>query len=259
MSTVRYIHWNAGEAGERAERIRALGHAVNHALPRGAAFFRQLAEDPPDAVVIDLTRLPSQGRDLGVSLRTRAGTRHVPLVFLEGDPQKVGRIRELLPDAVYATWDELGPALAEAIAHPPEEPVDPGSVFAAYARTPLAQKLGIKAQESTIVLVSAPADLIGKLGELPDGVELRQAAVAGGDLSLWFTRSRAELEEGIDAMAAGMGEGRLWIAWPKKASGVASDLSQPVVRQVGLAAGLVDYKICSIDQTWSALLFTRRT
>jgi hypothetical protein len=56
-----------------------------------------------------------------------------------------------------------------------------------------------------------------------------------------------------------MGEGRLWIAWPKKASGVASDLSQTVVRQVGLAAGLVDYKICAIDQTWSALLFTRRT
>jgi hypothetical protein len=168
MSTVRYIHWHAAEAGERAERIRALGHAVDHALPRGAAFFRHLAEDPPDAVVIDLSRLPSQGRDLGVTLRTRAGTRHLPLVFLDGDPHKVARIQELLPDAVYTTWDELGPMLAGAIAHPPEEPVDPGSAFAAYAGTPLAQKLGIEARGSrTVVLVGAPADFGATLGPAP--------------------------------------------------------------------------------------------
>jgi hypothetical protein len=60
-------------------------------------------------------------------------------------------------------------------------------------------------------------------------------------------------------MASRLGEGSLWIAWPKKASSVNSDLTQTYVRKTGLAAGLVDYKICSIDATWSGLLFTRRT
>jgi hypothetical protein len=182
----------------------------------------------------------------------------VPLVFLEGEPAKVARIRELLPDAAYATWDDLEAALADGIAHPPEEPVDPGSAFAAYAGRPLAQKLGIKASMA-VALVGAPEGFGQTLGALPPGVELREAETPGeGGLSLWFVRARAELDEGLPAATEALGEGALWIAWPKKASGVASDLSQAVVRKAGLAAGLVDYKIASLDDTWSALLFTRR-
>jgi hypothetical protein len=174
-----------------------------------------------------------------------------------GEPEKVARLRELLPDATYTSWDEIGDALAAAIAQPPAEPVVPGSTFAAYTGRPLAAKLGVKAN-SVLSLVGAPEGFEENLGELPQGVEVRREPVAGGDLTVWFVRWREELEREMGRMAAELGRGALWIAWPKKAAGLASDLSQQQVREAGLAAGLVDYKVCSIDETWSALLFRRR-
>ena len=77
-------------------------------------------------------------------------------------------------------------------------------------------------------------------------------------MNLWFVRSRQELEEQIEEMGLFAAGGGLWIAWPKKASGVISDLSQTVVRRTGLDSGLVDFKICSIDTTWSGLRFSQR-
>ena len=78
-------------------------------------------------------------------------------------------------------------------------------------------------------------------------------------LAVWFLRSCAELEEGLARAIEAIEErGGLWMAWPKRASGVATDLTQQAVREAGLAAGLVDYKVAAIDNTWSGLLFTRR-
>jgi hypothetical protein len=179
------------------------------------------------------------------------------LVFVEGDPDKVARILELLPDAAYTCWERIGDSLQEAIAHPPADPVVPGSAFAAYAGKPLVEKLGVK-EGATVVLVGAPAGFERTLGDLPQGTQLCEGGAADRDLTVWFVRSGQELEGGIEEMAGQAGLGPLWIAWPKKASPMATDLTQQLVRKVGLAAGMVDYKICSVDETWSALLFTRR-
>jgi CheY-like chemotaxis protein len=257
MPSVRLIHWHPAEAQERAGRLQALGFQVHHAAPNPPVLLKELAANPPAAVVIDLSRLPSQGRDLAVLLRERKGTRGIPLVFVGGEPEKVARLRALLPDATYTSWEEIGEALAQAIAQPPAAPVVPGSTFAAYAGRPLAAKLGIKAN-TVLTLVGAPEGFAAKLGELPPGVEVRQESVAGGDLTVWFVRWREELAGGLWRTAAAIGQGALWIAWPKKAAGLASDLSQQMVREAGLAAGLVDYKVCAVDETWSALLFRRR-
>ena len=78
------------------------------------------------------------------------------------------------------------------------------------------------------------------------------------ELILWFVRSAGELERGIDRWVPRVGKGGIWIIWPKKASGVTSDLTQNGVRRIGLDSGLVDYKIASIDQTWSGLKFAIR-
>jgi len=78
----------------------------------------------------------------------------------------------------------------------------------------------------------------------------------GCDLIVWFVRSNRELEDGIEQIKQQVGRNGLWIAWPKKTSSLASDLSQVVVRRVGLAAGLVDYKISAFDDTWTGLKFT---
>ncbi|UCH64203.1 MAG: DUF3052 family protein [Fidelibacterota bacterium] len=218
---------------------------------------RQLRNDPPAAVVIDLARRPSQGRDVALAIRLSKTTRYVPLVFVDGDPEKVARIQEHLPDALYTTWRHIQSALKRAIAHPPTNPVVPRSGLEGYSGTPLPKKLGIKAN-SVVALVGSPEDFERTLGELPEGVVLRRQARSRFDLLIWFTISRKDLERQIERRAAQIGKGGLWIAWPKKTSKIHTDLSQVVVRRIGLAAGLVDYKVCSIDSNWSGLRFTRR-
>ena len=257
MRHIRLIHWNTSEAKGKATILQAGGYGVVFQIPRGSADLRRLRKNPPDAVVIDLSRLPSHGREIGLVLRQMKAARNIPLIFVEGDPEKVARIRGLLPDAVYTTWRNIGSSLKHAIAHPPSMPVIPKSVFEAYSNAPLVKKLGIK-PNSVVALANAPHDFVEKLGDLPDGVTVRTRASARCDLTIWFTKSRKELKANIGKMAVTIGEGKLWIAWPKKGASLASDLTQQDVREIGLAAGLVDFKICSIDQTWSGLLFTRR-
>lgn len=251
---IRLVHWHEAEAEQRAGWLRSAGYQVD-AQPLTPAGLRTLGENPPDAVVIDLGRLPSHGRDMGLQLRIRATTRRVPLVFVGGRPDKVQRVRELLPDAVYTTWEQIGSALEQV--EPLDEPVVPASVFEAYTATPLPKKLGIQAGH-TVALVGAPDGFPATLGELPEGVKVGRGPGGEADVILWFTRSLGELKAGLQQMAAQVGERRLWILWPKKASGVVSDLSQNEVRQAGLEAGLVDFKICSVDAVWSGLCFTRR-
>ena len=256
MPTICLIHWNATEAEERSARIRAAGYEVASGLPPGPDFIKRLRQDPPDAVVIDLSRLPSQGRDMGVALRVSAATRRIPLVFAAGSPDKIERVREVLPDAVYTTWERIDEALAEAVSSPPAQPVVPESTMAGYSGQPLVKKLGIK-PKMTVALLGAPEGIGDAIGELPPGASLQDNAVGCG-LALWFVRSRAELTADLASVSASVGDVPLWIAWAKKTSGQAGDVAEPDVRAVGLASGLVDYKICAIDRTWSGLLFRKR-
>ena len=99
---IHIVHWRPNEAGPLLESVRKAGFAVNYCeTPEGSAVTSALRENVPDAVVIDLSRLPSHGREVAVWLRSRKGTRHVPLIFHGGDPAKVEKVRELLPDAVF--------------------------------------------------------------------------------------------------------------------------------------------------------------
>ena len=171
MYRVRLIHWKAAEAVECVEKLRSAGYDVVYRDMGNSADLKELVEDPTDAVVIDLGRLPSHGRDIGMYLRERKSTRHVPLIFAGGDPQKVERIRELLPDAAYASWDGIDTSLKSAIANAPADPVVPRSGFEAYSGTPLPKKLGIK-EGLTVLLIDAPRDFDGTLGELPKDASL---------------------------------------------------------------------------------------
>lgn len=256
MLLVRLIHWNAEEAEERAKRIQAVGYEVDYALMDPAGL-REMRENPPDAIVIDLSRLPSQGRDFGMNIRKYKSTRHVPLVFVDGDPEKVKKIKRILSDATYTDWEEIQSSLEFTISNPPSDPIVPESVFDVYKGTPLQKKLGLK-PNIVLALLDAPEGFDETLGELPEGVTVRRQARGGADLTLWFTRSKRDLEMRVEKTTQFIGEGHLWIIWPKKASKVKSDLSQVVVRKIGLDSGLVDFKICSVDDIWSGLCFTRR-
>jgi hypothetical protein len=257
MKIIKLILWNADLAHERTLILTAAGYKVDTIIPSGMKSIQSLKENPPDAVLVDLSRLPSQGRDIGMLLRQYRKTRNVPLVFVDGDPIKVESIKKLLPDAVFARWTSILSSLKRAIDHPPADPVKPKSVFDAYAGASLTKKLGIK-PGSVIVLARAPRGFKKKLDPLPKNVKVTNRPSNGRDLTIWFSHSHREFLRMLRPMVAMIGEGRLWIAWPKKGGALSSDLSQPVVRAAGLSEGLVDYKICSIDETWSALLFTKR-
>jgi CheY-like chemotaxis protein len=257
VSRVLLVHWNVAEAKERAARLRGAGHRVEVYAAQGGEGLRDLREKPPDAVVIDLSRLPSHGRAVAVFLRQQKGTRHVPLVFVDGEAEKVARAKELLPDVTYTEWTRIRGDLARALRARPTNPVVPDTM-ADYSGTPLPKKLGIR-DGSTVAMLGAPEGFESKLVPLPKGVRIRRAGRRPSDVVLLFAKSGAELTRrfraGDRALADG---GGLWVAWPKAASGVRSDLSQARVRAFGLARGFVDYKICAIDDTWSGLCFARR-
>jgi hypothetical protein len=135
--------------------------------------------------------------------------------------------------------------------------MSPGSP-AGYSGTPLVRKLGIKPQ-ARLGLIAAPDGFDEVLGELPPGVVVRRRLQGPFDVLVAFTTRRAELERRLPAWRGALDQaGGLWVAWPKRASGVASDLGDGVVRELGLAAGLVDNKVCAIDATWSGLRFVYR-
>ena len=251
------IHWKKEEVEARAAYLIQAGHSVVSDMPAGRDFLAGLAASVPDVILIDLTRLPSQGRDIGVLIRRQVGTRDVPLVFAGGQEDKVSQVRKVLPDAVYTRWEDILQSLADAIANQPQSPVVPDSAFAAYAGKPLFDKLGIK-PGMTVGLINAPYDFSQTLGKLPSKVRLLEGESGECDLLIWFVRSHAELCEQVAKITHSMGDIPLWIAWPKKASGVQTDLAQQTVRDAGLGTGMVDYKVCSIDAIWSGLLFRRR-
>ncbi|HWQ54315.1 MAG TPA: hypothetical protein VN442_11560 [Bryobacteraceae bacterium] len=259
MPRVVLVHWKATEAEERAAVLRGAGYGVSVLVPGSGADLAGLRREPPDAIVIDLSRLPSQGRAVAFDLRRAKAGRTVPIVFAGGEPDKVARTRELLPDAVYAEWDGIAEALTRAFAHPPAvaAPI-PAGAMPGYSGTPLVKKLGIRAG-TTVVLLGAPGNFEAALAGLPEGVRLVRQARGAPTTILLFVRSKAELERRFPAAAGALAEGgRLWLVWPKQASGVRSDLTEIVVRAFGLAEGWVDYKICAVDETWSGLLFARR-
>jgi hypothetical protein len=132
------------------------------------------------------------------------------------------------------------------------------SAAAGYSGTPLVKKLGIKPQ-ARLGLIAAPEGFDGVLGELPAGVVVRRRLRGSVDVLVFFSSRRAELQRRLPALRAALDfAGGLWIAWPKRSSGVSTDLDENVVRELGLATGLVDNKVCAIDATWSGLRFVYR-
>ena len=120
------------------------------------------------------------------------------------------------------------------------------------------QKLGIQAG-GRVALVRAPAGFERALQPLPDGVRLRTQLRGLHDVVLFFATRRAELERRFPSLARGVDPtGGLWVAWPRRNSGVATDLTERLVRDVGLANGLVDDRVCTVDETWSGLCFVHR-
>jgi hypothetical protein len=128
--------------------------------------------------------------------------------------------------------------------------------MAGYSGTPLATKLGIKAGQRIAVL-GAPAGF--EVPDLPDDVQVAHDLLGRLDLALSFHVERTDLEADLPLlMAALVVDASLWVAWPKKASKVPTEITEDIVREIALPTGLVDNKVCAIDQTWSGLRLVLR-
>jgi hypothetical protein len=132
-------------------------------------------------------------------------------------------------------------------------------VAAGYSGTPLATKLGIR-EGSRVALLGAPEGFDHVLAPLPAGVRVLRRLSPGLDVVVLFVTRRLRLEQRFAAAAeAVMPAGGLWVAWPKRASKVPTDLTEDVLREVGLPMGLVDNKVCAVTEVWSGLRFVWRT
>jgi hypothetical protein len=131
--------------------------------------------------------------------------------------------------------------------------------MAGYSGTPLAKKLGIK-PGARLQLLNTPLQFEAALGALPEGVERTVANTdQQADMVIAFHTSAAALSEAFPSHARSTkADGALWIAWPKRASGVSTDLNENLLRDIGLPTGMVDNKVCAIDETWSGLRFVVR-
>ena len=252
MPRALVVCFEPADAPAIADRIRRGGFDPEICPVRAAAGLRAVGQNPPDVVVIDLLRMPSYGRWFGAQLRQRKSTRSIPLVFIEGDPRKTKLVRKLLPDAVYTPLPDLGEAAARAVRNRPAEPVIPD-----VTALPAAAKLGI-GRGDRVALVDAPEGIGKALGPLPRSARFA-CAVESASLILLFARSSVELARKLPALARETPpEAKLWVLWPKKTSGLPSDLNPQRIFEMSASFGLAAHKLCAVDRTWSALAISRK-
>jgi CheY-like chemotaxis protein len=257
VERVRVVHWRAAEAAPLVALLREAGYRVDYEENPDYHLAQKIRAAPPVAVVIDLSRLPSHGGELAIFLRGSKATRHVPIVFVNGAPEKVEVVRQKLPDAVYTVDKRLLPDLRRAIREAPEAPVAPPQMMERYQARTAAQKLGIR-EGAKVAVFDPPRDYAKVIGALPAGAEFTEDDADGCAVALWFVRDAAGYQAALPDMRRIAGQSKLWILWQKQSGGKQSGISSQTIREEAIAMGLVDYKVCSVNETWSALAFARK-
>lgn len=252
MSHVRLLHWNASEAVAIQDLLLKAGFQVDYDQTFDSVSMRKLRENPPAVFVIDLSRLPSYGREIAIARRQSPKTRQVPIVFLEGAPEKVKLIHDVLHDATYCTHIELINTLKNI--QPAQTFVKPVTMMDRYGSRTTAQKLGI-IEGSTVALINPPRNITAVLDEFPGGIELVEQ---DGAVTLCFVNSADSLRADMSHVRGWATKTKLWILWRKKSAPGHDGVTDRLVRETGVDLRLVDYKICSVDKTWSAMLFARK-
>jgi Protein of unknown function (DUF3052) len=256
MKTIKLLSWH-DDIATKAASLKRPGLRIDATpLKRTSGVVGELAHLNPAALILDLDRLPSHSREIALALRSSKSARHIPILFAGGLPEKMDRICSENPDAVYTTWPEAPEALATLLEHPPPVPaIAPPRDF---STTPLPKKLGV-GEDMQIALIAAPDGFEEMLGDLPKSTTLSKRITPKTNLALCFIRSLEDLAATLDLLSLRLPkQASVWIVHPKRTSKHRLDFNQNHVRDAALAAGLVDYKVCSIDADWSALKFAHR-
>jgi len=256
MKTIKLLSWHE-DIKTKAATLKHSGLRIDAtSLIKTSGVVGELARLNPAALVLDLDKLPSHSREIALALRSSRSARHIPILFAGGLPKKIARIRSEHPGSSFASWSDAPRALAALLERPAVTPsVAPPRDFSA---TPLVTKLGVRS-DMQVALIAAPDAFEDLLGDLPANVTLTTRIIPKTNLALCFVRSLADLARAIDLLTLRLPkQASVWIVHPKRSGGHNVDFNQNQVRDQGLAAGLVDYKVCSIDNDWSALKFAWR-
>lgn len=125
--------------------------------------------------------------------------------------------------------------------------------MAGYSGTPLPQKLGIK-PDLTVVTINAPANYRRLLGQIPESVTFSERLKSGSSFVHLFTSRRSEMQKKMSILRDKISDnGAIWVSWPKKSSGISTDVTEDVIREIALPLGFVDIKVCAVDDIWSGL------
>ena len=249
MPVVRLFHWRSEEAEPLIAKLLAAGYEVLYRRETQSPSVREIRDAAPVAIVIDLSRMPSHGRYVAAWVRGSKSIRHIPIVFVDGDPAKVEAIRREIPDAVYTTRGRLVAALKRA--KPVKDPIVPKQMMETDPSRTVAQKLGIR-ERAVVGLIDPPKDYKKVLGKMPAGAVLEEDPDRACAVTLWFVHDPGEFEAALQARRVLAKVSRLWILWQK---GRGDGLNGNFIREGALAMGLVDYKICSVDGVWSGMVF----
>lgn len=252
MPRVRIVHWKAAQAGPLIEACRGSGFEAEYDAVRGNEVIKLIRANPPDAVVFDLTWLPSHSREVAVYLRGTKYARSIPLIFVDGAPEKIEAIRKVLPDATYTSLRRVRAAIKAA--KPLDHPVRPPGIMERYGSRTVAQKLGIR-DGSTVAVIDPPRDYVAALGPLPKNVEVVEDPRSLQSITLWFVNDARAYQAAAAHMRTIAAETKLWVIWRKGQRGGLTDRS---IREGADEAGLVDYKICAVNEKWSAVALARR-
>jgi hypothetical protein len=256
MKTVKLLSWHE-DITTKAASLKRRGLKIDAApLIKNSGVVGELAHLNPAALVLDLDKLPSHSREIALALRSSKSAHHIPILFAGGLPEKLERIRAENPEANYTSWSEAPRALTSLLLHPPAVPaIAPHRDF---STTPLLKKLGIDSSME-VAIIAAPDGFEELLGDLPEKTVLLSRLRPTTSLALCFIRSLADLASTLDLLALRLPrQASVWIIHPKRTGKHHVDFNQNHVRDESLAAGLVDYKVCSINGDWSALNFAWR-
>ena len=257
MARIRVVLWREQEPADLLEAVRQAGHDPEYCAD-GQQTLREIRQSPPDAVLVDMVRRPSYGREVASYLRTTKATRHIPLIFVDGAEDKVEAVRNVLPDAVFTTRARLRQAIEQALEQRPLSPVSPVPMMERYWHRSTPEKLGIK-DGTRVAVIDAPGDYRRAIGDVGERVEFLEDPDQPGDVTLWFVTDPEAFREGLTRMRRWAGSTRLWILWRKNTKRTQKSLvTENLIRESALAVGLVDYKVCSVDATWSAIAIAKR-
>ncbi len=247
------VHWKPAEVRDRIAGLEDLGFEVDVYSNQMGSGLGKYRDDLPCVVLISLERLPSHGRQIGSWFRTTKATAGVPFVFVGGKSDKVEAVRAVFADAVFTEWDDVEAAIRRARRR--KQKAGPTTECSTKE---LWDKLEIR-EDYTVALLGAPAGFERTLGKVPSSVTMRKQARGQADLVVLFPKSVGDLaKRWPSAVRMLPDKRRIWVAWPKRASGVDSNVTQDLVRGFGIDQGWTDVKICRIDDVWSAHMFARK-